>query len=231
MAKKNNSFIVGLLSSMVILLVLGGLTRGFNEWDVKEWFGSSESSDDNLEDSSSGGTNVSVVVPSVSLESDESKIIPTFNPSKFSFTTPAATSSSSFVYRDLEIFENEHITKIGLPVISVSDYTQDCVFSINLITQDTTTESIISTYLLTIEANSYNSNSINNWVYFDVDISVEDGQTLAFGRTSDSVVIACTKTYYAGGTYGEVTNKVCNGVAGDETEIKSLLFFDITKEV
>lgn len=231
MAKKKNSFLVGVLGAMVALLVLGGLTRGFNEWDVKEWFGSSESSDVTLEDSSSSGTNVSVVVPSISLEADESKIIPTFNPSNFSFTTPAATTSSSFVYRNLEIFENEKITKIGLPVISISDYTKDCVFSINLITQDITSESIISTYILTIEANSYKSNSINKWVYFDVDISVEDGQTLAFGKTSDSVVIACTKTYYAGGTYGEVTNKVCNGISGDETEIKSLIFLDISKEV
>lgn len=46
MAKKKNSFLVGVLGAMVALLVLGGLTRGFNEWDVKEWFGSPNTSDE-----------------------------------------------------------------------------------------------------------------------------------------------------------------------------------------
>lgn len=61
MAKKNNSFVVGILGSMVALLVLGGLTRGFNEWDVKEWFGDgSSTTDTEVSDSISEDVSTSV---------------------------------------------------------------------------------------------------------------------------------------------------------------------------
>lgn len=61
MAKKNNSFVVGILGSMVALLVLGGLTRGFNEWDVKEWFGDGSSiTDTEVSDSISEDVSTSV---------------------------------------------------------------------------------------------------------------------------------------------------------------------------
>ena len=61
MAKKNNSFIVGILGALASLMVLGAVTRGFEEWDVSKWFGDdSSSTDTEVSDSVSEDVSTSV---------------------------------------------------------------------------------------------------------------------------------------------------------------------------
>ena len=143
-----------------------------------------------------------------------------------SSSTPANNGSSSFVYTTLDRFENKVIKKIGLPIKTISNYTQDNTYSIHVISQDITSETKYNTYTLTIEANTYSSNTINKWVYFDVNIPVNDGQTLAFGSSSNSIQIGC----YSENPITEdcsVYNKIVNGVADDHKTISSKILLDI----
>lgn len=59
MAKKN-SFLTGLLGAMVCLLALGGLTRGFSEWDISKWFGNNDESDDLVSEEASVSVNYEI---------------------------------------------------------------------------------------------------------------------------------------------------------------------------
>ena len=110
-------------------------------------------------------------------------------------------SNASFVYEDLTLFEDSTVTKFRVPVVSVADCTADAVLTIYVVDIATveTTTTPISTHTLTIEANTYTSNTINKWIEFDVDIKIEKGQTLAFCKTDDTIHIGYTSGQTAKG--------------------------------
>lgn len=177
-------------------------------------------------------SNVSLSISnSTSIFEDKNRIFTTLDTSNISVSslTQVSKTSSSFVYRDLTLFENSKISKIGLPIKSLTDYSVDNTFSIFLIEQDFLIENYIELYELKINANTYNSNNVNRWVYFDVDINIDDGQTLAIGSSTDSINIGCTTSPLLGDEIGSVKNKVMNGVSGDEKDILSKIFIDFIK--
>ena len=98
-------------------------------------------------------------------------------------------ASAPFGYRDLTLYENSTITKVGVPVLSVSDYTSENLFTLYVVSYDEplTTFTQVLEYKLKIPANTFSSNTVNAWHYFDVNITVGDNQTLAFGSTVDTV--------------------------------------------
>lgn len=103
-----------------------------------------------------------------------------------SFNLPA----SSFVYSDLTLFENSTVTKIGVPVKSVQNYANDNTMTLYVIgSSDLSSKSYVEKYELIIEANTFTSNTVNDWYYFeDLDIHLEEGQTLAFCASTDTVI-------------------------------------------
>lgn len=96
---------------------------------------------------------------------------------------------SGFIYSN-NYFENETVTRIGLPVGNLKDYTQDQVFTVYVIKEasDYKTVEIVDEYTFTISANTYSSNNVHELVYFDTSITVGEGETLMFGATTDGIV-------------------------------------------
>lgn len=103
----------------------------------------------------------------------------------------AAKSNNPVSYREdiNEKLVGKRITKIGVAVTKVDDYTKDSTMEICL-TSSTKPVTVIETVILTIPANTFSSNTVNGWYYFDVDITVGTGQMLAFGSTTDSITFA-----------------------------------------
>lgn len=101
-------------------------------------------------------------------------------------------TAGPFVYQDLGLYENMRITKVGIPVKTLTDCTKDQVFTLYLVEGDGTKNfEQVKKYELVIEADTYKSNTVNKWHYFDVkDLKIEvgEGQTLAFTSVSDTVI-------------------------------------------
>ncbi len=99
-------------------------------------------------------------------------------------------SAASFVYQDLTLFENSTVTKIGVPIKSVKNYAVDSVMTLYIIDySDLSSVDYIEKYELVIEANTFESNTVDDWYYFeDLDIHLEEGQTLAFCASTDTVI-------------------------------------------
>ena len=180
--KKNNNLLTGILCTGIGLLAIGGiasLSDGFKNWDMNTWFETSEKEDDD--------SKTEIAVPSSVFTNGEMD---------YSVTSMSKInqSNASFVYEDLTLFEDSTVTKIRIPVVSVADCTADAVFTfyvVDVATVETTTTPI-STHTLTIKANTYTSNTVNQWVEFDVDIDVKKEQTLAFCKTDDTIHIGYT---------------------------------------
>lgn len=109
---------------------------------------------------------------------------------------------SSFVYSDVS-FENEKISKIGIPVQTLADCTQDSIFTIYVIETPTdyTSINIIEEHTLTIKANTYSTNDVKEYVYFDVNLDLTDGQTLMFGSTTDTITPCYQRSNNLSGTF------------------------------
>lgn len=103
--------------------------------------------------------------------------------------SPLSLTSASFIYSDNH-FENKTVSKIGVPIATLASAASDCHFTVCVIKEASTYTSveIVEEYTLTIKANEYSSNSLNEWVYFDVNIPIGAGETLMFGRTTDTIV-------------------------------------------
>lgn len=112
--------------------------------------------------------------------------------SSFDFDTAISfnLNSASFVYEDVTLFENATINKIGVPVKSVTDCTADNTFTVYVMEADKTdSEEYVKKYELKIKANTFSSNTVNEWYYFDdIEIKVGKGETLAFSSATDSVI-------------------------------------------
>ncbi len=98
-------------------------------------------------------------------------------------------SNMPFAYQNLTLYENSTVTKIGVPVKTVSDYASACTFTVYVASYDDplTAFTKVSEHKLTIPANTFTSNTVGEWHYFDTDIVVGDNQTLVFCNSADTV--------------------------------------------
>lgn len=118
---------------------------------------------------------------------------------------------SPFALKEIGAFSGRTITKIGVPVYLLKDSLSDSVLTLYVLEGNATTlYKVISEQKLTIPAFTYynldkfNSTDQGNnsmekfngydvlcqWVYFDVNISLKEGQTLGFCKPDDSIVIS-----------------------------------------
>ena len=92
---------------------------------------------------------------------------------------------------DYEAVEGYEIDKIALPVKSLDDHEEDCKFTVYVVEGDKDSGwEKVEEHKLVIKANTYDEDDVNKWVTFNVNIKVEEGQTLAFGSAKDTVVLA-----------------------------------------
>lgn len=142
-------------------------------------------------------------------------------------------TAASFVYEDVTLYERSTIKKIGAPVVSVKDYTKDNTFTVYVIAVDKiNVNEYISKYDLKIKANTFSSNSVKQWYYFeDLDIRVGKGETLAFCSSSDSVIFGYyTKPCDYSKSLG-FQAYVLNDGRENLVESSKSLFFDVYKSI
>ena len=138
-------------------------------------------------------------------------------------------TKGTYMYQNGTYFENSVIKKIGVPVKTISDYTKDnvlSVFVVNFNDVNAKGTEYISKHELVLKANTYSSNTINEWVYFNCNISVGDGETLSFITNTDTIYAGYPST-----TYPEYYFKF-NVLSGTSlTSSSGNILFDIYKEV
>ena len=126
---------------------------------------------------------------------------------------------SPFVMSNISAVEGRTINRIGVPVSLIKDPTQDNIFTVYVVEGDGKTafknvkelkliipagtftglEEVTTTTDATYPpAGEYQKSytgwyKVQEWVYFDIAISLEQGQTLAFGNSSDTVAFAYEK--------------------------------------
>lgn len=111
-----------------------------------------------------------------------------------SSTLSCAKAEAPWMYLDdvNQRIAGRTVTRIGIPIKSVSNYASECFFTVYVINMDTL--EISKSIRVTLPANRFSSNTVNQWVYFDVDITLEDDETLAFIHTSDTIDIGYSST-------------------------------------
>ena len=151
----------------------------------------------------------------------------------FSSMRVAATKNNpvSFKQNVNDILEGKTVTKIGVPVIKISDPAKDASTELHLIEVGAPAK-IIKTYPLTIPANTYSSQSVNEWVYFDVNIVIGKGQALAFGEQSETIFwgYANTADTTAASAIEESRGCVTNVTTSSPKQLAHSLLFDIHYE-
>ena len=144
------------------------------------------------------------------------------SPEAFEAGYTVIRNDSPFAMGNLTAFENQTVTKIGVPVSYIKDPTKDNVFTVYVIEGDGTTDfKRVEEIKLTIPANTFNNldkvtfsdiasddstevtveyNSVyvgwykvQEWYYFDVQISLETNQTLGYCAVNDTVAFAYNK--------------------------------------
>lgn len=210
--KKNNALII-LLTILISGLCFGLVSLLSENSNIKDWVDSTIKKDDEDKDVSEvrvfGDIMDNVIVSSLS----------NFN-----------MANVSFAYNSLSLFENSTITKIGIPVKSISDYSIDNKLSLYVVDSATltTTQTYYSSHDLIIKANIYTNNIVNSWVYFeDLNIEVSKGQTLAFMSTTDTIIPGFSSSVISSGL--GFFNKVLTSNACVNNTTCNLLF-DIYKK-
>ena len=110
----------------------------------------------------------------------------------------------------LDAFENHTVKSISLPVAGVVNHKEDSTFTVYVVEGDgTKTYREVQKHEFVIPANTFksslgvvnpNDNAVTNgasaaWFDFECNIRVEEGQTLAFGSTEDSVYWIYRKSF------------------------------------
>lgn len=110
----------------------------------------------------------------------------------------------------LNAYENHTVKSISIPVAGVVNHKEDSTFTVYVVDGDgTTTYRKVQEYQFVIPANTFktslgvvdpNDNVVSNgasvaWFDFECNIRVEEGQTLAFGSTEDSVYWIYRKSF------------------------------------
>ena len=112
--------------------------------------------------------------------------------------------------------------------MELTDCTTDTFLTVMVVDNTSAPYSLEEGIVLKIEANTFSTNTPNEYVYFDVDITLKAGQTLAFGSREDTVKYG-VMTSGALAECGPLANKVLT--ANSISEIGSAcLMFDIYVE-
>ena len=116
--------------------------------------------------------------------------------SAISNMTSVTPSAGPYTYQKLDVFSGKTISKIGIPVQSVSDINSPQTFTLYVVNKEPLSNlsslkatTIVDTYELTLPQEQLgDSTTVNKMVYVDVNISLADNQTLAFGSADDTVI-------------------------------------------
>lgn len=106
-----------------------------------------------------------------------------------------AASAGPYAYQDSNMFSGKTITKIGIPVKSVSDVNTPQTFTVYVVDKeplsiltDLKPTTVAQTYTLTLPSEQLgDTTTVNKMVYVDVNISLADNQTLAFASENDTI--------------------------------------------
>lgn len=125
-----------------------------------------------------------------------------------SSSSAASTSSLPFVYQKTNQFEAQTVTKIGVPIKSISYTNVDCVFTVRLVDVTTATDGSksyeeVEIHKLTVPGMTFDATTVNEWYYFDTNIRVGKNQTLAFGDATDTVQMVVNEAGFS--DYGVYT--------------------------
>ena len=132
----------------------------------------------------------------------------------------ATLTDAPVVLADFEDLEGYEVVKIGLPVKSITDCTEDATFTVYLVEGDETGWEEKDEFELVIKADTYKKNTICEWVYFEVEINVEKNQTLAFGSAEDTIQLAYDST-------NSETMNYYKDVFGTPQLVNAALYIDI----
>lgn len=135
---------------------------------------------------------------------------------------PVEFTNPPYSYTNQDLFAGKHITRIGVPVKSALNLDADPVFTLSVVKKDAgISYNVVSEHKLTIPLESLNGNAtIDKWMYWDLDLTLADDETLAFGGKNDTISWAW-KSGFSNNAYAF---RDCKG--GTTKGI----FFDITAE-
>ena len=149
------------------------------------------------------------------------------SPTDFENAYTVILQDSPFVLEDLNMFSGRTVSKIWVPVSLIKDPTQDATFTVYVLEGNGSARfKQVSEKQLLIPAGTFTEleqvvlddcapdgtellpgqyrevyqgwYKLQQWVCFDVDISLSEGQTLGFGSSSDTVAFAYRKTTVEG---------------------------------
>lgn len=138
-----------------------------------------------------------------------------------SFTSPPYAYTVS-----KDVFSGQKITKIGIPVQSVKAVDENQTFTLSVVDTASQSYTVIAQYVLKLPVDQLNSTTVNKWIDVDVsdlNIYVEEGQTLAFGGENDAVTWAWKSGYGDNTYYFRNVNEDWNKSSGG-------IFFDVHTE-
>lgn len=130
-----------------------------------------------------------------------------------------------FAYKETTYFKGKTLSSIGTPVRTVTDCTQDQVLTIFVVKEnqkEAFNTNYVSKHQLIIPANTFSSNTVNAWYYFDLtslNITVGADETLAFFDPADTVVPGYKNSQTAPNRDGMlefITNKNTNAGSSEE---------------
>lgn len=172
-----------------------GSTKGVTvQW---RWpFGENETTDVSL-----GGQEVKVKASITVTQANyiETQVFPDietkFNTSSIANFTSVKLPAGPFAYLNTELFSGKTITKIGIPVKTVSALDENQTFTLHVIDKEKLDAKVATTLLETYElklplSQLGNSTTVNNWVYIDLtdyNITLAHNETLAFSSDTDTV--------------------------------------------
>lgn len=144
-----------------------------------------------VESTSNNGTQITYVEKQ--LFTDIENVITSSAISNMTAVTPSA---GPYTYQNSNIFSGKTISKIGIPVKSISDVDIPQTFTVYVVDKEPlsnlsslTATTIDKTYELTLPRGQLgDSTTVNKMVYVDVNIPLADNQTLAFGSADDTVI-------------------------------------------
>lgn len=139
--------------------------------------------------------------------------------------SPLSSGAGVCMYKNNTKLLGQTITKIGVPVASVTDYTKDNTFTVFVINENGTKSTIAEEIKLTIPANTFNSNTVNDWYYFDVNVSLNNNQTIGIHGNNDTVTVLYSQTNLD--EFGFIYNKVG---AADCAELGFSIILDVWVE-
>lgn len=147
-------------------------------------------------------------------------------------------SDAPFAYQDLESFSGKTVKQISVPIGGVVDTYEESKFTVWVVEGDGTEafkqiskhELVIPAFTFTSSlgevdeaANEIESESSVNWFSWDVNITVKENQTLAFGSSDDTAYFV-----YRRGAYGHEQYEIYNTVFTASNAVPVAIYVDVT---